>query len=72
MDTMILKTKWAKDIVSSAIEKKINKKLGTSFGISMDEIAIKNTNDGDVSIYISANISADRNELLGILGNPFA
>lgn len=72
MDTMILKTTWAKGLVSAAIEKKLNEKLGTQFGISVEEVEIKNTNNGDVSIHISTNISADRNELLGLLGNPFA
>ncbi len=72
MDTMTVKTKWAKNLISEKIEKKLNEKLGTQLGISMEELSIKNSNDGDVSIYISVNISADRDELLGLFGNPFA
>lgn len=72
MDTMTVKTKWAKNLISEKIEKKLNEKLGTQLGISMEELSIKNSNDGDVSIYISVNVSADRDELLGLLGNPFA
>ena len=72
LDVMTLKTKWARQIVSETLEKKLSEKLGTKLGISMDEITIKNTSEGDVSVYIAGNFSIDRGDLMKLLGNPFA